>query len=221
MMQNITVVSGTGTGVGKTHICEALILALRRGGRRAVGLKPIESGFEPGRSDSDRLAAASAFHVKHDGLRFRAAVSPHLAARLEGAEVSLDRVARLVQEAAAVCESLVIELPGGLFTPLNQSSVNADMVRLIEPRHLVMVSVDRLGVLHDTISAMRAASAESLSVSAVVLTEPDRVDASTGTNIVELQIFIPHVMFLSVPRAEANELAGAPAIAKLARLVGG
>ncbi|MEE7560362.1 AAA family ATPase, partial [Xanthomonas sp. Kuri4-2] len=37
-------VTGTDTGIGKTVASTALLHALRRGGRSAVGMKPVASG---------------------------------------------------------------------------------------------------------------------------------------------------------------------------------
>ena len=50
-------VTGTDTGVGKTVIAAALIVALRARGVRALGFKPAETGVEPG---GTRLRAARA-----------------------------------------------------------------------------------------------------------------------------------------------------------------
>src|SRR5689334_7203220 len=110
-----------------THFAEALILAWRPVGR-VVGLKPIESGVaENTRTDAMRLEAASAFHVKQDGYCFAAPVSPHLAARDAGVEIRCDVVARLVSEARQKAECVVLELAGGLFSPLARGLYNADL----------------------------------------------------------------------------------------------
>src|SRR5258708_34631412 len=81
----LVVVSGTGTGIGKTHFCEAILCAMA-GTRRVVsGLKPAETGVaELDLSDADRLARASSFHVQHSAYKFGAPLSPHLAAREPG-----------------------------------------------------------------------------------------------------------------------------------------
>ena len=83
----LIVVTGTGTGIGKTHIAEAILRAWarHRPGARLIGLKPIESGVSVGAvTDSGRLAAASTFHVKQSGYALSAPLSPHLAARQRG-----------------------------------------------------------------------------------------------------------------------------------------
>ena len=41
-------VTGTDTDVGKTRVAVALLRALATAGVRAVGMKPVAAGFEPG-----------------------------------------------------------------------------------------------------------------------------------------------------------------------------
>ena len=53
-------VTGTDTGVGKTVIAAAIVLAMRERGVRVVGFKPVESGLaDQAPSDAAILAAAS------------------------------------------------------------------------------------------------------------------------------------------------------------------
>ena len=62
-MSRIVVVTGVGTGIGKTHVGEALLRALPRD-LRSLGYKPIESGADDGEGeDGRRLREASMFHV--------------------------------------------------------------------------------------------------------------------------------------------------------------
>lgn len=219
MSGQVTVVVGTGTEVGKTHICEALLTHLRERGVRAAGFKPVESGFIDGASDADRLARSSMFHVKQTGIRLAAPISPHLAARREGMRVSLERAAEATRAIQADCEALVVELPGGLYTPLTDSAFNADLVKVIAPRHLVLVAADRLGVLHDVICAFRAAQSDGLSISAVAVNAPAYPDASTGTNALELHMFLKPTTIVQASRCTPKQLAASPAIGQLAELI--
>src|SRR4051812_34865494 len=108
-------VIGTGTDVGKTHFSVALLHALSLQGRSAVGLKPVESGLSDEGSDSARLAAASTFHVKHIApYRFKDAVSPHLAARRVGIEITPARIVDWV--ATCTAPWTIIETAGGLLS---------------------------------------------------------------------------------------------------------
>jgi dethiobiotin synthetase len=180
-------VVGTGTGVGKTHFSVALLHALSLQGRSAVGLKPVESGLGSEESDAARLAAASTFHVKHPApYGFPDAVSPHLAARRAGIEINASRVLDWVAGCSAPWT--IIETAGGLLSPLARSLTNLDLVELLAPDLIILVGVDRLGILHDVAACLLALATTSavLPPAAVVLQAPDVADTSTGTNAEEL-----------------------------------
>lgn len=180
-------VVGTGTGVGKTHFSVALLHALSLQGRSAVGLKPVESGLGSEESDAARLAAASTFHVKHPApYGFPDAVSPHLAARRAGTEINPSRILDWVAECSAPWT--IIETAGGLLSPLAPSLTNLDLLELLAPDLIILVGVDRLGVLHDVAACLIALATATavLPQPVVVLQAPDVADTSTGTNAEEL-----------------------------------
>lgn len=180
-------VVGTGTGVGKTHFSVALLHALSLQGRSAVGLKPVESGLGSEESDAARLAAVSTFHVKHPApYGFPDAVSPHLAARRVGVEIDLARITAWVSACSAPWT--LIETAGGLLSPLAPGLTNLDLVKLLVPDLVILVGVDRLGVLHDVAACLLAFATgfSSLPKPAIVLQAPDVADTSTGTNADEL-----------------------------------
>lgn len=201
-------VVGTGTGVGKTHLSVALLHALALLGRSAVGLKPVESGLGASEDESDtsRLAAAGTFHVKHPApYRFRDPVSPHLAARRVGVEIATERIIEWV--AACAAPWTIIESAGGLLSPLGPALTNLDLVDLLRPDAVVLVGVDRLGVLHDVGACLVAltAKAPALPTPHVVLQAPEVADASTGTNAGELAILGMVAEAAVVPRGAPTE----------------
>lgn len=180
-------VVGTGTGVGKTHFSVALLHALSLQGRSAVGLKPVESGIGAEESDSARLAAASTFHVKHPApYRLPDPVSPHLAARRVGVEITPARIVDWVTECSAPWT--IIESAGGLLSPLAPSFTNLDLLQMLAPDLVVLVGVDRLGTLHDVGACLLALATDAAELPRpnVVLQTPEVADTSTGTNAEEL-----------------------------------
>lgn len=215
------VVSGTGTEIGKTHFSEALLTAMRAPGRRAVGVKPVETGVgQGGLSDEERLARASSFHVKHDGYRFEEPISPHVAARKEGKVIDVALLAAELVSLSTEVDVLLIELAGGLFSPLSDTAVNAHLARALKPDSLVLVAPDRLGVLHDVLSTTIAGRTLSVAVSGAVLMAPERPDTSTGRNAAELRRLGVVPWAEGLPRATQDELALHPTVKDLAaRLV--
>jgi dethiobiotin synthetase len=211
----LAVVTGTGTAIGKTHFAEALILAWRRVGR-VVGLKPIESGVEANPlTDAERLAAVSSFHVKQGGYLLRAPLSPHLAARDEGVEIRRDVVVQLVREARQQADGVVLELAGGLFSPIADDLVNADLASSLLPATMLLVAPDRLGVLHDVVAATRAASATNVRIDGLVLVTQDPGDTSTGRNAPELPRIAGVPLVVVLPRGSPTKLSELPAMTQL------
>jgi dethiobiotin synthetase len=207
MRGRLVVVTGTGTGIGKTYVAEALLLALGRKGVRAAGIKPIESGADVSPSDAARLRAASSFHVKHSGVSLPEPVSPHLAARRAGIEVDVDQLIADARGCLGDVAVLLVELPGGLFSPLTDRVINAEFAAGLAPDALLLVAPDRLGVLHETVATARAAAAVGLTVDAIVLVAPDHPDGSTGTNASELVRFVAASVMGTVPRGPLSVLA--------------
>ncbi len=204
----LLVVSGTGTSIGKTHFCEALLLVLAQKYRRVAGVKPIETGMgEATVSDAARLERVSSFHVKHFGYVFAEPLSPHLAAREIETPIRLDVLVPLIQAARVDADVLLVELPGGLFTPLSDTEVNADLARALNPDATFLVAPDRLGVLHEVLATHRAASTAAVDLDGIVLVVPERPDASTGLNAAELGRVLEVPVVAVVGRGTPEELA--------------
>jgi dethiobiotin synthetase len=205
----LIVVTGTGTGIGKTHLSEAL---LTRWGRaaRVCGLKPIETGVAPGEDGEDgrRLRAASTFHVQHfRTLTFEPPVSPHLAAREAGLTIDVAEIAESVRSIRAVAEGVLVELAGGLFSPLGKGIANVDVARALTPARVVLCAPDRIGVLHDLGATTRAAQSAGLELAGILLSAPDTPDASTGRNASEVPYVTGVPVLATLPRAPAATLA--------------
>jgi dethiobiotin synthetase len=96
-------------------------------------------------------------------------------------------IRRRADELGALADVLLVELAGGLFTPLDDTSTNAELVEGLLPARLLLVAPDRLGVLHDVGACVRAARASGLVVDALVLSAPSQPDATTGSNAGELE----------------------------------
>jgi dethiobiotin synthetase len=214
----LLVVTGTGTSIGKTHFSEALLVVLAQLYARVAGLKPIETGMgEATVSDAARLERVSTFHVKHFGYVFAEPLSPHLAARETETPIRLDVLVPLIQAARATADVLLVELPGGLFTPLSETEVNADLVRALSPDITFLVAPDRLGVLHEVISTHRAASTAAVDLDGVVLVTPERVDSSTGLNAGELGRVLEVPVVAVIERGAVSDLAGNEELLSLGR----
>jgi dethiobiotin synthetase len=204
------VVAGTGTGIGKTHVACALLRASQTG---AVGLKPVETGLAGGAagSDQERLTRAS-FHVKQSAplhlepapFQFAPPLSPHLASRKAGVRIDLGQIRAWITRSRAD-RPAVIETAGGLFSPLAPGITNLDLILALSPTRTLLVAPDRLGTLHDVSATLGLARCLKLHVAAVVLSEPEVPDPSTGTNAAELEALGIAQVTAVFPRASETD----------------
>ena len=136
------VIAGTDTGVGKTLIAAGLLRRLRAEGIDAAPMKPVQTGAAARGGvlvapDLDFCLAAAGLAPSHNEYadmcpyRFEPACSPHLAARLAGDTVDIERIAAAAARLAARRAALLVELAGGLAVPLNDRDTNLDLVRAL------------------------------------------------------------------------------------------
>lgn len=192
------VVLGTGTEVGKTYT-SAVIMDLLTGhfSGRVVGLKPVESGIvRPEQSDAANLASRSRpILTPNHAFALSAPLSPHLAARLDGYEISVDAIVNWVSGRSSGAPSasntdsdwLLVETAGGAFSPLNRTETNATLAQALDPSLCVLVAPDRLGVLHDLRATLIALEKVTRRPDLIVLDTPAVADSSTGTNREEIE----------------------------------
>ena len=113
------VVTGTDTDIGKTVFAAGLAGALG-----AHYWKPVQAGVDP-EGDKEtvaRLGNIPQTHILPEAYRLTTPASPHLAARIDGVEVRLDKLS-LPQ----VDGPLVVEGAGGVLVPVSETLLMADL----------------------------------------------------------------------------------------------
>lgn len=174
-------ITGAGTDVGKTWITAAIIRALIAQGRPVEAFKPVVSGFDPAAPQgSDPAVLLDALGEpwtpetldRISPLRFVAPLSPPLAARREGRELTADNIIDLCQAriTGARDRLLLIEGAGGAMSPLDDDRTMLDLaVALGSPTLLVAGSY--LGAISHALTAHLALQAAGVVVRAVVVSE--------------------------------------------------
>lgn len=183
-------VTGTGTGVGKTIVSAALCrLLLDDDGGLVTYAKPAQSGAATGDDDASAVAALVADPDRLRtvvGARLAAPLAPSVAARDEGVAITRDRLLATIPTADA--GPVVVEGAGGLLVELGTDGTTAADLAAATGLELVVVARPDLGTLNDTLLTIEAARARGLVVRGVVVSglavpPPDR---ATGTNPAEL-----------------------------------
>lgn len=127
MMRKGLFITATGTDVGKTYVTALLVKKLRQAGYNAGYYKAALSGMEQ-QTDGSWLPGDADFVCRTAGIPeqpvdvvsycYRTAVSPHLAARLEGNPPELDVIVQDYQQLAQRYTYLTMEGSGGVVCPL-------------------------------------------------------------------------------------------------------
>lgn len=171
MMRGIFV-TGTDTGIGKTHVAASLVRALRAQGVAAIGMKPVASGCEQTveglrNSDALDLLAAGAQPIDYalvNPYAFADPISPHLAAADAQATIEPLHIAEAFTRLQAQADFIVVEGVGGWLAPLGESVMQADIVRALDLRVLLVVGL-RLGCLNHALLTARAIAADGCRLS--------------------------------------------------------
>jgi dethiobiotin synthetase len=205
-------VTGTDTGVGKTVVAASIVTTLRARGEHVRAFKPVVTGTdEPDPvwpADHELLARAAGMQPSDvTPVTFAPAVSPHLAAELEGRAIE---PADLVAHARQLGEPLVAEGVGGLLVPLTTGySVRDLAVDLGLP--LVIAARPGLGTISHTLLTIEAARAVGLDVRCVVLTpwpdEPSTMERSNRATIEQLGGVSVHGLPPTTPDTLSAQLA--------------
>lgn len=169
-------VTGTDTGVGKTHVTEALCRGARTLGKKVFGFKPIETGCEvigDRRVGADMEALWKAAGSWQTGelrgvYHFLSPVAPLVAAREEAVQIDLDRIDRVFRDGVAQSEVTLVEGAGGWRVPITDT---ADTSTLAKRTGLPVVVVSRatLGTINHSLLTIEAVERDGCQVAAVVL----------------------------------------------------
>lgn len=165
-------VTGTDTGVGKTHVTAALAGRMRDRGMRVFAWKPIETGcalVEGQLSGADQEAISSPWQQGDlRGLyQFRRPVAPLVAARSEGA-IDPERVMETFRRGASGADRVLVEGAGGWRVPITE---DLDMGGLAAMIGLPVIVVARggLGTINHTLLTVEAVRQEQQLIAGVVL----------------------------------------------------
>ena len=160
-------VTGTDTGAGKTFASAALLHALRAGGARAVGMKPVASGCAStaeGLRNDDALALQAASDPRPDYVLVNPyalpePTAPQIAAERAGVRVQLGPIVAAYRSLQALSPQVVVEGVGGWLAPLADDLEQADLVKALDLPVILVVGL-KLGCLSHARLTARAIVAD-------------------------------------------------------------
>ena len=178
-------VTGTDTGVGKTHFTALLTRTLRRQNVPAIALKPVASGD---RSDATLLSEAlgGALPIpKINPIHFAAPLAPYAAATLENRPFPWDLLRSHWREISSSHPGpILVEGVGGWRVPLDSTRTVREWAQELGLPVLVVCRAT-LGTLNHTLLTVDSIRAAGLRVPGIIMnfhgaTEDDAVRTNPG-----------------------------------------
>lgn len=181
-------VTGTGTDVGKTYITGLILKKIVENNDVCAYYKAAMSGNE--RADEGHLVAGDALFVKKTSgvaqpldtmcpYLYEAAVSPHLAAKIEGNPVNLDVVLAHYDDLCRQYDFVTVEGSGGIVCPLRYDEQEIFLEDIIKARGMgcLLVADAGLGTINDVVLSVRYMEACQIPVRGIVFNrfEPGNV----------------------------------------------
>jgi dethiobiotin synthetase len=175
-------ITGTDTGVGKTHTLSQLLRLLRNSGVSCAGMKPICCGD---RRDAEILLAASSEGLTIDEINpvwLKTPVAPLVASQIEHVDIDIDLILAAFAVLKKRVDQVLVEGVGGWLVPIRPDYFISDLaVEMKLP--VIVIAQNRLGCLNHTALTVRSVIDHGLNCAAVVLNEPlSQNDIATRTN---------------------------------------
>ncbi|WAL67285.1 dethiobiotin synthase [Amycolatopsis cynarae] len=188
---SILVVTGTGTGVGKTAVTAAIAALGRASGRRVAVLKPAQTGVAPGEpGDLAEVVRLAGEVTTRELRRYPDPLSPEAAARRSGIPVvGPAEIAAAATELGTAHDLVLVEGAGGLLVRFGpDGSTLADAAWALGAAVLVVAEAG-LGTLNATALTAEVATARGLHVPGVVIGSwPAEPDLAMLCNVVDLPV---------------------------------
>jgi dethiobiotin synthetase len=187
-------ITGTDTEVGKTTIAAAILYGSARAGHACAGMKPVASGCVVSAAgarcaDAELLQANASVRADYRDVNpygFGPPVAPHLAARVAGVEIDLERIRTHFNRLRAQSDWVIVEGVGGWLVPLNARSTVADLAQLLGLPVILVVAV-RLGCLNHALLTARAIKESGLELAGWIANERDQAVELFAENVETLE----------------------------------
>ena len=175
-------ITGTDTGVAKTHIAVQLLRLLRAAGASCAGMKPICCGD---RRDAELLLKASGDNLTIDDVNpvwLKTPAAPIVGSLLEEVNINIEQILAAFRALQDRVEHVIVEGVGGWLVPIRSDYFVSDLVVEMGLPVLV-VAQNRLGCLNHTALTVRSVLQHKLPCVGVALNGvPDTSDIAAVTN---------------------------------------
>ena len=173
-------VTATGTDIGKTYVTALIIKKLRESGHEAGYYKAALSGAKRTKNE---LHIEDADHVKtiaklNDACTdmvsyiYESEVSPHLAAKLEGNPVVLEKIVADYEKQCLKYDYITVEGSGGIICPIRydhqQQIFLEDIVKELKLSVLIVADAG-LGTINATVLTVKYLESKNIPIKGIIL----------------------------------------------------
>ena len=194
---SVRIVTGTGTGVGKTIITAALAAVASDSGQRVAVVKPAQTGVTPEESgDINEVSRLSQIDDLYELQRFPDPLAPETAARVRGiTPLSRKQLTSAIKAIEEEHDQVMVEGAGGLLVRFDEVGTTiADLAEDLSGEvdtEVIVVADAALGTLNHTALTIEALESRKLHCAGVVIGSwPLEPDLACRTNLVDLETVI-------------------------------
>lgn len=173
-------ITATGTDIGKTYVTALIIKKLREAGYQAGYYKAVLSGAEETRSallpgDADYVNQAAAIGERLENMVsyvYKNAVSPHLAAQLEGTPVELPKISADYAYISSQYEYVTVEGSGGIVCPIRYDDTQhiflTDIIKSLQLAVLIVANAG-LGTINAVVLTVEYLKQNNIPIKGIIL----------------------------------------------------
>jgi dethiobiotin synthetase len=186
-------ITGTDTGVGKTHTAARLLYLLRASGASCAGMKPICCGD---RRDAEFLLAAGSDVLTIDDVNpvwLKTPAAPIVGSLMEKVDIDIDRVLAAFHSLQSRVEHVIVEGTGGWMVPIQRNYFVSDLAAVMK-LPVLAIAYNRLGCLNHAVLTVQSILGHGLRCVGLVLNNPQETDdiaAQTNADVLRKILDVP------------------------------
>lgn len=190
---SIVVVTGTGTGVGKTITTAALACHARLAGLDVAVCKPVQTGAADGDDDLREVTRLSGLADLVSGWRYPEPLAPVAAAQRAGMALpTRTQLGELAASAERPGRLVIVEGAGGLLVEIGAGGVTLRDVAADLRAPVLVVAAPALGTLNHTALTVEALTSRDVPCAGVVVgAYPESPTVAEETNLAALALIAP------------------------------
>lgn len=211
-------ITGTNTGVGKSHVTRLIARALVNAGYKVGVYKPVATdckrqGTEVVAPDAVKLWDAAGRPGKLEDVcpqKFVAPLAPPSSARLEGREVDRELLRSGLELWRANSDIVLVEGAGGLLSPMSEEDDNSNLAAEFG-YPLMVVAVNELGTINSTLLTLLAAKTllPTIPIAGVILNRlklfPDDESCKTNADEIACRTDVPVLTCVNYQQQEFRD----------------